>query len=218
MKSDHKAHGFTKVEVVVLMEDRAENGFSLIELMVVVAIVMVVMGFAVVNVQSSLKDARVNSAYMTTLTTLRQAREAAVTQRRLYVVTFTVPRTMTIVPQNPAVDALNVTATLPDDVSFDAQPGLPNTATTVPDGMGSGSSTGAIDFNVRVGAGGSNVIYFWPDGSARDRFGNINDGVVYIARPGELLSSRAITLRGLTGRIRGWRLRLSAGVGKWSQI
>jgi hypothetical protein len=149
---------------------------------------------------------------MTALTTLRQARESAIAQRCTYIVTVTSPGTITIAPQLAGTPncSLNVTATLPSDVSFDVEPGVPSTVSTVPDGMGLGASTGAINFDVNVGAGGSNVIYFWPDGSARDVAGNLNDGIVYIARPGQIATSRAITLRGLTGRLRGWRLEPGA--------
>ena len=196
----------------------ARSGFSLLEVMIVLAIIITISSFAVLNIRSSMPDARVNSAYTTTLSTLRQAREAAIAQRRVYIVTFATPGTITLASQNPASDALNLTLNLPSDVSFDAEAGIPNTAGTVPDGMGLGTSTGAIDFDVNVGSGGSKVIYFWPDGSARDLVGNLNDGVVYIARPGSLMTSRAISLRGLTGRIRGWRLTQTAGVTKWYQI
>ncbi len=192
------------------------RGFSLLELMVVLGIVLIAGAFAFVNLQGVVKDARVSTGYNNVITTMRQGREAAITQRRIYIVTFVAPRTITVAAQKPAADAINVTATLPLDLTFNAEAGIPNTPATVPDQMGLGLT--AIDFNVRVGGGGSNQIFFWPDGSARDAVGNINDGVVYIARAGELLSSRAVTLRGLTGRIRGWRLTSAGGNRKWSQM
>lgn len=189
---------------------KAQSGFSLIEMLIVLSIAVIVSAIAVGTIQSATRDSHVNSAYMTTLTTLRQAREVAIAQRQTYIVTLTAPGTITIAPQLALANSLNVTAALPSDVSFDVEPGVPSSVTTVPDGMGLGASTGAIDFDVNVGPGGSNVIYFWPDGSARDIYGNLNDGIVYIARPGQLPTSRAITLRGLTGRLRGWRLEPGA--------
>jgi hypothetical protein len=57
-----------------------------------------------------------------------------------------------------------------------------------------------------------------PDGSAHDVNGNLNSGIVYVSRGvGDLYSSRAITLYGATGRIRGWRLLNSGGGPKWFQ-
>jgi prepilin-type N-terminal cleavage/methylation domain-containing protein len=184
----------------------AQSGFSLIELLVVVCIGLIVSAVAVDGINSTIKDGHVNSAYTTTLATLRRAREAAITQRQTYKVTFTAPGTITVAPTTALTGSLNITATLPSDVAFDVEPGVPNSVSTVPDGLGLGASTGAIDFDATQGAGGLTVVYFWPDGSARDGAGNLNDGIVYIARPGQLSTSRAITVRGLTGRLRGWRL------------
>ncbi len=191
-------------------KQNSQSGFSLIEMLIVLGIALIVSAIAVGTLQSTVRDSHVNTAYMTTLTTMRQARETAIAQRRTYILTFTAPGTMTIAPLVAGTGALNLTTTLPSDVSFDAEATIPNTVTTVPDGLGLGASTGAIDFDVNVGAGGLSVIYFWPDGSARDAAGNLNDGVVYIARPGQVATSRAITLRGLTGRLRGWRLKVGA--------
>ena len=47
--------------------------------------------------------------------------------------------------------------------------------------------------------------------------GNFNSGVVYMSRPGDLYSSRAVSIFGTTGRVRGWRLLKQGGVNKWVQ-
>jgi hypothetical protein len=93
---------------------------------------------------------------------------------------------------------------------------LPNTAATVPDGFGNGVL--AIDFDQGVAGGGiKNQVMFMPDGSAHDVNGNWNSGIVYVLRPGDLYSARAVTLYGATGRIRGWRLLSSPGGPQWFQ-
>jgi hypothetical protein len=58
-----------------------------------------------------------------------------------------------------------------------------------------------------------------PDGSARDVLGNYNSGVVYLTEPAAatMYSSKAITVWGATGRIRGWRLNQVAGSPVWTQ-
>jgi hypothetical protein len=61
------------------------------------------------------------------------------------------------------------------------------------------------------------IIYFLPDGSGQDLNGNINNGVLYIARAGDLYSSHAITFWGATGRIRGWRLFQNGANPYWRQ-
>jgi hypothetical protein len=96
------------------------------------------------------------------------------------------------------------------------EPGLPNTIATTPDGFGTAGSV--FDFDQPPSsAGGSNVIYFQPDGSAQDAIGNVNNGVVYLGTPGNLQNQRAVSLWGYTGRIRGWQLVSVGGVWTWIQ-
>jgi Tfp pilus assembly protein FimT len=195
---------------------RAESGFSLLEALIVVSVLLVASGIFVPKVNSAIKNAVVSNAYDTTLMTIRQAREAAISERRIYVVTFTAPGSVTVAPLTAATDTLNLSRNLPPEIQFTALTGIPNTATTTPDSLGLGPSTGAICFDVGVTSTGTNTIYFWPDGSSRDANDNMNSGVLYLARPDELMSSRAVTVWGVSGRIRGWRLvQNSAGVTGW---
>jgi prepilin-type N-terminal cleavage/methylation domain-containing protein len=189
------------------------RGFTLIEAMVVVAIVMVASAMFFMSIQPGLKQTRVNNAYNAVLTTMRRARETSIAERRIYIVTFTAPATMTIT--QAATGIVTNTFTLPSDVSFRAEPGIPNTAAKTPDHFGTASL--AIDFDQGVALGAKNAVYFQPDGSAQDANSNVNNGVVYIARTGDIYSSRAITLWGSTGRLRGWRLYDVAGVKTWRQ-
>ena len=203
-----------------LMSVRRMRGFSLVEMLIVVAISMIAAVFATISLQPALKQIKVTNGYNTVLMGLRRAREQAVAERRVYLVTFILPQTLTIT--QVATGTVTETLTLPNDISFDTEPGIPSSPTAppiTPDGFGSGGATGAIDFDVNVGAGGTNTAYFYPDGTVRDVNGIINNGVVYIARPGEVLSSRAITVWGLTGRIRGWRIYNNGVAGNyyWSQ-
>ena len=45
----------------------------------------------------------------------------------------------------------------------------------------------------------------------------VDNGVVYVAMPAFVNTSRAITLWGATGRLRGWRINLNAGKYYWRQ-
>ncbi len=201
------------------------RGFSLLEMMIVIAITLAMAGISVMTMQPALKQQRVTNAYNTVLTAMRLARDNAVAQRTSYVVTLnqnTTPHTVVVAPTLAGFGgALRpVTYQLPQDVTFDVEPGIPTQNTKTPDGFGVGAR--AIDFGYTgagAGGGGQNQIYFCPDGSAQDAAGgagqcngNLNSGVVYMARQGQLLTSRAITVWGATGRIRGWRL-YSSGAG-----
>lgn len=194
----------------------ADSGFSLIETMIVLAVILIAGGISFMSLQPALKDTRVTNAYNSTLMTLRRAREAAIAERRTYVVTFNnavTPNAITIT--QAATGLVIATETLPTDVLFRVEPGIPTTAATTPDHFGIGNV--AIDFDQGVAGGEKNVISFNPDGSAQDLNSNSNNGVVYMARTGSLYSSRAITVWGATGRLRGYRLYSSAGGPIWRQ-
>jgi hypothetical protein len=41
--------------------------------------------------------------------------------------------------------------------------------------------------------------------------GNYNSGVIYLTRPSDMYSSRAVSVIGPSGKIRGWRLYNQSG-------
>ena len=190
----------------------------MIELLIVVAIILIIVAFSYPMLQPALKAGRVSSAYNATLTTLRQARDISVAQRQIYFVTFNGGAPSTLTTTQASTGTVTSTVSLPTDVSFHAEPGIPTSPVvppTTPDGFGVGAP--AVDFDQGIAGGVKNVIYFYPDGSAKDALGNVNNGVVYVGRTGEIMSSRAITLWGGTGRLRGWHLYSNAGVYYWRQ-
>jgi prepilin-type N-terminal cleavage/methylation domain-containing protein len=201
---------------------RKTRGFSLIETMLVVAIILIVLAFSITTIQPSLRQNDVTEGFNQTLMALRQARDLSVAQRQIYFVTLSnavQPNSITITQGSTGT----VTATyfLPTDVGFIAYPGLPASPVAypmTPDGFGIGAT--AIDFDQGVAGGVQNVIYFYPDGSAEDAIGNINNGVVYLAllgNNGYVSTSRAITLWGATGRLRGWHIYSNAAQWYWRQ-
>jgi len=198
------------------MKLRRMRGFSLIEMMSALGIGMIATAITFMTLQPALKQQHVTNAYNTTMMALRQARDQAVAQRMAYGVTFnTANSTITIAPLTQLPGLLNATYTLPSDVQFRIEPGVPNVNAQVPDRFGTAAH--AIDFDVNVGAGGLQQVYFYPDGSAQDSVNNLCNGIIYLARPNELLSSRAITVWGATGRIRGWRLYQQSNSYVWQQ-
>jgi Tfp pilus assembly protein FimT len=208
------------------------RGFSLLELMIVCSLMMIVGGVTFMALQPALKDARANQAFEDVMMQLRTARERAIAERKQYIVTFGIAApagaaTPMGAPFGQSIQMFRWDAGtglaaaaqisnnhLPVDIFFQALAGLPNAPATVPDGFGNG--TAAIDFDRGVAAAITNQVLFMPDGSARDVNGNLNSGIIYVGRTGDLYSSRAVTLYGTTGRIRGWRL-INTGGPKWFQ-
>jgi len=201
------------------MRSRRMRGFSLMEMMVVLCLILIVMGVSTMTLVPALKSGRITEGYNTTLMQLRRARDISVAQRQIYFVTLSnavQPNTVTIT--QGSTGTVISSQTLPTDVFFDVEPGIPVSPVappTTPDGFGVGAP--AIDFDQGIVGGVKNVIYFYPDGSAKDALGNVNNGVVYVARPGEILSSRAITIWGGTGRLRGWHLYPNGAAYYWRQ-
>jgi prepilin-type N-terminal cleavage/methylation domain-containing protein len=191
---------------------RHHAGFSLTELLVVISIIMILLTVVVLSFARAMTGARVNSAVQLTLNQLRMARQEAMDRRMQYRVTFTAPQTILTERIVGGVPTTERTTTLPGTVRFVALPGLPPAGKT-PDNFGIGVN--AIDFDQATGGGGT-IISFYPDGTAQDAIGNPNDGVIYIAQPGELYSSHAVSLWGATGRLKVWYLTQdSGGKPKW---
>jgi prepilin-type N-terminal cleavage/methylation domain-containing protein len=216
------------------MAVRKTRGFSLLELMVTVAIIFIVSGITFISVRPVMNDARVNSAYDTVLTQMRNARQRSIEERKRYIVVFGLPSMAGVAtplgaptaqsiqvfrldagqPVAGAVQVLNTE--LPYDVRFQVISGVPTNPANIPDGFGTGIT--ALDFDQGVAAGATrNLVLFMPDGSSHDTIGNLNSGIMYLARNGDLYSSKSFTVLGTTGRIRGWRLVNGAGGPTWIQ-
>jgi type II secretory pathway pseudopilin PulG len=226
--------GYQKMKISHRSSNRkcGARGFSLLEMMIVICVLMIVSGIGFMALQPALKDAKVNQAFENAMMPLRVARQRAIAERKQYIVCYGIAApagalTPMGAPTAQSIQifrwdagtalsaATQVTAiTLPIDLGFQIIPGVPNGAATVPDGFG--NATTAIDFDQAVAGAIQNQVMFMPDGSAHDINGNLNSGIVYVARNGDLYSSRAITLYGATGRIRGWRL-INGGGPKWFQ-
>ncbi|MFY9683893.1 MAG: type II secretion system protein [Candidatus Sulfotelmatobacter sp.] len=212
------------------MPSRKNKGFSLLELMITVSLGLVMCGVTFIYLTPSMNSSHVNSAYDTTLMALRNTRNLAITQSHEYYVNFNpagfpagtiqVEYQPPIVPPAvaaPPIEQVN-TYTIPADVSFAVPPG-PIAAT--PDGFGTGVT--AIDFESTAGVPlPCQCVIFMPDGSAQTGVvgssGSYITGVVYLTRVGDTVyNSRAVTVWGATGRIRGWTLALVGGAKEWVQ-
>lgn len=206
------------------MTSKRQRGFSLLELMITLAIGLTIAGITFISMMPMYNRNHVDSAYDTTLMALRNTRQLAISQSHQYYVNFNPTGfpagTIQITYQPPAVGGILpavqqvTTYQIPPDISFAVMGGFPGTA---PDSFGSGIT--AIDFGQGLGAGSLNYVCFMPDGTSQDNLGNYNSGVVYLARTADstIYNSRAITVWGATGRVRGWRLYNQSGAATWVQ-
>lgn len=181
-----------------------QRGFSLLELLAVVAIVAAVVSAAVPRIESALRESRVQTALVSVVGEMRRARQLAMDQRRTHNITFTSPNTFTVTRietgGNPNVQVSQVT--LPSDVSFTR-----NSVSSEPDGF---STSAAFTF---CGSGGS--VNFTPQGAGVDGSNNLCNGVIYMGISGRIETTRAATLFGSTGRSKGFRYTKSGSTWIW---
>jgi hypothetical protein len=195
-------------------------------MVIVIGILLAATAATFVNIIPSIRSSRSNAGMEMVLGELRRAHERAVDERRIYRVTFTAPNTIqvdvgkvavigtTVTDSAPLFAAAQPPLTLPGTTQFVVVPGIPTNPLLTPDGMGTGAN--AIDFDLGNGGGGTQ-IYFQPDGRALDGANRLNSGVVYLANPTDLSSSRAVSLYGSTGRSKSWTLATVLGGVGWVQ-
>ena len=193
---------------------KAEQGFSLIEMLTVVALISVVAGMAIMSTMSSTYASKANNAMDQVVTTLRTARQTAVTKRRNVLLTFTAPNEITMVVQTlpgeaPAapIAPIYLNDNAGAGCSFYVYPGLPDSP------MGFGNSS-ALNFAPASGGTAGLAILFSTSGtlvgttatSGYNVVGNSNpvNASIFIGIPGQKNSARAITVLGGTGRVRSY--------------
>lgn len=172
---------------------RSAAGFTLTELMVVVAIMGIVAAMAVFQAQVSLPSIRGDSGMRVVIAQLNTARELAISQRRNIQVNFVAGSQVQLVRQDiPNGTTILSLVPLESNVQFMQFPGVPDT----PDAFG---ATSAVDF------GAATSMLFTSDGTFIDQSGVPLNGTVFLGIPNEPRSARAVTVLGATGRVRGYR-------------
>jgi Tfp pilus assembly protein FimT len=199
--------------------EQSSAGFSVMEIVIVLAIFLIASAITIINIIPAMRDAKANNGVTTVLMQMRLARQLAVDSRKVHILQFFAPDRVVMQRAEVSVGGLVLTQlsdlSLPKDIQFSVEPGIPASNNLTPDNMGNGSN--AIDFDQGVGGGAGTELWFMPDGTVQDANRNLNSGITYIARPTDLMSSRAVTIYGATGRARAWRLvKGGAGV-QWIQ-
>jgi len=206
------------------MTSMKQRGFSLLEMMITVAIGFTIAGVTFIALMPAFNKNHVDLAYETSLMVLRNSRHLAITQSHQYFVNFNPggfpAGTIQVTYQPPAVGGILppvqqvATYSIPTDVTYSVKAGFPASA---PDSFG--SALVAIDFGQGLGGGSLNYVCFMPDGSSKDNLGNYNSGVLYLTRQADptIYTARSISVWGATGRVRGWRLYNQAGTAIWVQ-
>jgi prepilin-type N-terminal cleavage/methylation domain-containing protein len=198
-------------------EWRADSprGYSLVEVMLVLAIAGVLSGMAAIQMGSSKDAGRADGAMRVVLSQLNQARELAITQRRYMRVTFDVTNTQLSVIREDTSTTTTTLSTVPFEGGVKYQlisaAGIGITTDT-PDSFGMSAPVSFIAAGVTSlsATGTSTVAKFTPDGTLVDWNGQTANMSIFVAMPNNPRTARAVTVLGATGRIRayGWTGKL----------
>jgi type II secretory pathway pseudopilin PulG len=184
---------------------RGEQGFSMVESVIVIGIILIMLALAVAQSFGSIESYRANASMDTIVSQLRVARQLAISQRRNVTVSFstaTTPQTITYqVVANPGDTVVPTPVTVPISalVNFTGVSGEPDTP------MAFGTCSGAYGVCIANVSGGPPVMEFTSVGQFTDNTGvNTLNGTVFMALPGQVTTARAVTVMGSTGRVRSY--------------
>jgi prepilin-type N-terminal cleavage/methylation domain-containing protein len=190
-----------------------QRGFSLIELMIVLVVMMVMAGWAILGTGSSLNN-KANAAMGTVVTQMRQARQIAISSRRNVLVTFTPPNKIQLAVQTLPGEAA-ATAPAPVYLNDNAKDGMVFMVfPSVPDTPMAFGNSQAITLAPATGGTAGLSVLFTTQGSFvgttaasnYSQVGNSNlvNASIFLGYPGKTSSARAVTILGGTGRVRSF--------------
>jgi Tfp pilus assembly protein FimT len=168
-----------------------QHGFSLAEVVIGLSILMLVSGFALLNLNSIMPGISANTAMKQTLGQLRNARELALAQRRNIEIKFLAPNQIQLLRYDMPGTTILSTITLQGNNEFRLFDGVPDT----PDSFGNVSP---ITFS------GLEPWIFLSDGTLVNSSSNPVNGTVFLGQAGRTNSIRAVTILGATGRVRDY--------------
>jgi prepilin-type N-terminal cleavage/methylation domain-containing protein len=169
-----------------------QDGYTLVELMMVVAIIGILGGMATSVTTHYLGRAKADGSVLSLVSVLELARNRAIAERRNFEITFQPPNRVIVQRVNitngvPSGRTTIADVLLENGFIYKQFTGLPDT----PDLFGAASS---VDFD------GTGPIAFTSDGSLIDQFSEPSNATIFIGQNStDSNTARAITIMGATG-------------------
>jgi len=168
------------------------------EILLVAGLVAFVGAISMMIIGPALEARNVEMAVRTVSIQMSRARQFSVDARRQTKVIFTTPRTITVEASQGGTWTQVSTVELPGNMEL----GIDGSISNGPEGYGTSQ---VADFS------GASEVFFMPNGSAVDGAGILTSGVVYVAQPSKVETTRAVTLFGTTGRIKRYKYITGTG-------
>jgi prepilin-type N-terminal cleavage/methylation domain-containing protein len=182
-------------------KNRRKQGFSMVELIIVIGVMSVMTVLALPLMQNSVPSLRANAAMDQVIRLVRAARHSAISDRRITQINFignNQIQLLQVPPTGGAAVPLDIPSTLEGGAQF-LQFAIPDTP------MGFNACNQPLCFtSAALPNGGVPVAQFLSDGSFGTNVGLFANGNIFIGLPGKTYTARAITILGATGRIRAY--------------
>lgn len=183
------------------LKNKREQGFTLLESLIVIGIMGVLTAMAVIGSRGSMQTYRANAALDTVSSQLRTARQISISQRRNVAITIDqVNNTISYQIKAPTVagttevDGPVITVPLPPQTFYMLEAGVPDTP------MAFGNNAPVYIGNL---SGGPVGMGFTPTGTFSDgTFNNPINGTIFVGMANQPSTARAVTIMGGTGRVR----------------